>query len=162
MLSLYVLKSLPSIFVPKGYSSNSLFTLLFILCSFAVPLSAQKTVIGTWKAVDDATNDVRAHVQIFEFQGKIYGKVIKMVKLDAEQRCSLCPGDLKDQPILGMLILEKLQLRDGFYKNGKMLDIQSGKWYSCQMWLKDEDPDVLVIRTFLGFIYRTQHWYRVN
>jgi hypothetical protein len=30
------------------------------------------------------------------------------------------------------------------------------------MWLKEEDPDVLVVRGFLGFIYFTQYWYRVK
>jgi uncharacterized protein (DUF2147 family) len=142
--------------------AKSLIAFLLLILLFSTYSFAQKTVVGTWKAVDDATNDVRAHVQIFEFQGKMYGKVTKMVKLAPDQKCSLCPGDLKDQPIMGMLMLEKLQFRDGFYKNGKMLDIQNGKWYSCQMWLKDEDPDVLVIRNFLGFIYRTQYWYRVD
>ena len=28
----------------------------------------------------------------------------------AGMRCSICPGDLKDQPILGMVVVEKLQL----------------------------------------------------
>jgi uncharacterized protein (DUF2147 family) len=135
---------------------------VFLLCSFSQLAAQQKKVIGTWKAIDNGTNDVRVHVQIFEFEGKLYGKVVKLVKSSNDQRCTICPGELRNKPLLGMMVLEKLQLQNGFYQNGKLLDTQSGRWYSCQMWLKEEDPDILVVRGFLGFIYKTQYWYRVE
>jgi uncharacterized protein (DUF2147 family) len=139
-----------------------LLAVVFLSCSLAQVAAQQKKVIGTWKAVDNGTNDVRVHVQIFEFEGKLYGKVVKLVKSSNDQRCTICPGELRNKPLMGMMVLEKLQLQNGFYQNGKLLDTQSGRWYSCQMWLKEEDPDILVVRGFLGFIYKTQYWYRVE
>lgn len=139
-------------------------TFAFVISFFllVISLSAQSSVLGTWKVVDNVTNDVKYHVQMFEFEGRMYGKVVKMVKVPVDQKCTLCPSDLKNQPVLGMVVMEKLLLSGGFYKNGRMLDPQNGRWYSCQMWLKEEDPDVLVVRGFLGFIYFTQYWYRVK
>lgn len=135
--------------------------LLFLSVFFTLTLPAQ-SIIGTWKVVDGTTNDIKYHVQIFNFEGRYYGKVVKMVKLPGNMTCQLCPSDLRNQPIQGMLIAEKLQLINGFYQNGKLLDPLNGRWYSCQMWLKEEDPDVLVVRGFLGFLYSTQYWYRVE
>jgi uncharacterized protein (DUF2147 family) len=135
---------------------------VFLFCSLTSLMAQKKTIIGTWKAVDNGTNDVRVHVQIFEFEGKLYGKVVKLIKNPSDQKCTICPGELRNKPLMGMMVLEKLQLQNGFYQNGKLLDTQSGRWYSCQMWLKEEDPDILVVRGFLGFIYKTQHWYRVE
>lgn len=140
---------------------RSLFVFV-VLIALSISVQAQKSVLGVWKVVDPSSNDILNHVQIFEFQGKVYGRVVKNVKLPADHRCAICPGELKNQLVLGMMVLEKLQFREGFYQSGKLLDVQSGKWYSCQMWLKNEDPDVLVIRNFLGFLYRTQYWYRVQ
>jgi uncharacterized protein (DUF2147 family) len=138
-----------------------LFLIVFFI--FSLHLAAQEaSIVGVWKSVDDQSKDVRVHIQIYEFEGRKYGKIIKLFKSPSGMRCSICPGDLKDQPILGMVVVEKLQLVNGFYKNGKILDPQDGKWYSCQMWLKDGDPNVLVVRGFLGFLYRTQNWYRVE
>jgi uncharacterized protein (DUF2147 family) len=141
---------------------KNVIVLFFSFFLFLAHMAAQNSIIGTWKVVDNSTNDIRYHVQIFNFEGRVYGKVIKMVKLPGDMKCALCPSDLRDQPIQGMLLVEKLQLMNGFYKNGKMLDPLSGRWYSCQMWLKEEDPDVLVVRGFLGFIYSTQYWYRIE
>jgi uncharacterized protein (DUF2147 family) len=134
---------------------------LFLLL-LSTPVLAQNDIKGVWKVVDNTTNDVLYHVELFPFQNRTYGKVVKTVKMPASQVCQLCPGDLRNQPIQNMVVVEKMQLSGGFYKNGKLLDPQTGRWYSCQMWLKEEDQDVLVVRGFLGFIYFTQYWYRVR
>jgi uncharacterized protein (DUF2147 family) len=135
---------------------------IFLLCFWAYAVAAQDDITGTWKVVDNASNDIKYHVRIYDFEGRMFGKVVKMVKMPPSQTCPLCPGDLRNQPIMNMILVEKMQLSNGFYKNGRMLDPQNGRWYSCQMWLKEEDPDVLVVRGFLGFIYFTQYWYRVR
>jgi uncharacterized protein (DUF2147 family) len=139
-------------------------SILYFLFSVVLSASAaaQDGIKGVWKVVDNTTNDVKYHVQLFDFEGRTYGKVVKMVKMPAGSTCPLCPGDLRNQPVMNMMVVEKMQLSNGFFKNGKMLDPNTGRWYSCQMWLKEEDPDVLVVRGFLGFIYFTQYWYRVQ
>ena len=43
-----------------------------------------------------------------------------------------------------------------------ILDPEKGKWYGCKLWLKDGDPNTLVVRGSIGPFYRTQYWYKVN
>jgi uncharacterized protein (DUF2147 family) len=126
-------------------------------------LSTQaQTLIGTWKTVDDETKEAKSYVQLYEQNGKVYGKVTKLLKSSPDRKCDQCPGERKNQPILGMVILENLTLKDGFYQDGKILDPEKGKWYTCKVWLKDGDPNVLTVRGYIGFFYRTQYWYRVE
>jgi uncharacterized protein (DUF2147 family) len=117
---------------------------------------------GTWKTIDDNTGEAKSHVELYEKNGQLMGKVVKLLKESPDRTCDKCPGTRKDQPVLNMIILENMQRKDGYWQSGRILDPEKGKWYSCTMWLKDGDPDVLVVRGYLGFFYRTQHWYRVK
>jgi uncharacterized protein (DUF2147 family) len=74
--------------------------------------------------------------------------------------CDKCPGERKNQPILGMIVLTDMLKKEGFYQSGDILDPEKGKWYSCKLWLKDGDPNTLVVRGYIGPFYRTQYWYR--
>lgn len=136
--------------------------LVFLTLFLTTAAFTQKSIVGTWKAIDSGDGAVKYHIQIEAFQGRYYGKIVKLVNMPSDQRCGLCPSELKDAPILGMQTIEKLQLVNGFYKNGRMLDPRNGRWYTAQMWLKEEDPDVLVVRGFLGFIYFTEYWHRME
>ena len=46
------------------------------------------------------------------------------------------------------------------YKNGKILDPENGKVYSCKMWL-DSNGD-LQVRGYVGIFYRTQTWKKLT
>jgi uncharacterized protein (DUF2147 family) len=136
---------------------------LLILSSFCAVLSlSAQGVAGTWKTIDDETNEAKSYVQLLEQNGYLIGKVDRLLKSEPTKKCTECPGDRKDQPILGMIVVENLQLKDGYYQNGKILDPEKGKWYTCKMWLKEGDPNVLVVRGYIGLFYRTQYWYKVQ
>ena len=65
-------------------SVPSILALLFLFAtsaSFAQSYSTidGKTCIGTWKTIDDETEKARSHVQIYEKDGKYYGKIIKLL-----------------------------------------------------------------------------------
>jgi uncharacterized protein (DUF2147 family) len=125
-----------------------------------------KTVIGVWETIDDETNKAKSHVKVYKAKnGKIYGKVIKIIdpkKQDAV--CSKCDDDdsRKDQKIMGMLILKHLVKDGDEYDDGEILDPAKGKTYDCKIWLDEDDKDVLKVRGYIGFLYRTQTWNRVN
>lgn len=128
-------------------------------CAFAVQA---QSVIGTWKTIDDETNEAKSYVQLYEENGQLKGKVIKLLKSDPGKLCTECPGERKNQPILNMIVVEKMRMKDGYYQDGSILDPEKGKWYTCKMWLKEGDPNTLVVRGYLSFFYRTQYWYRVQ
>lgn len=121
-----------------------------------------QSITGTWKTIDDETNEAKSHLELFMGDGKLYGKVVKLLKSAPDKRCDKCPGERKDQPILGMIVLVNMKEKEGFWQSGDILDPEKGKWYSCKMWLKDGDPNTLVVRGYIGPFYRTQYWYRVQ
>ena len=56
-----------------------LFLVVFFI--FSLHLAAQEaSIVGVWKSVDDQSKDVRVHIQIYEFEGRKYGKIIKLFK----------------------------------------------------------------------------------
>lgn len=135
-----------------------------LILAFSLLLSGiiqAQSITGTWKTVDDETNEAKGHLDLFMGDGKLYGKISKLLKSTPDKRCDNCPGDRKNQPILGMIVLVDMKEKDGYWQSGNILDPEKGKWYSCKIWLKNGDPNTLVVRGYIGPFYRTQYWYRV-
>lgn len=133
-----------------------------VLLLLTVHLATAQSITGVWKTIDDETNEPKSHLELFESNGKVYGKVVKMLKSAPDKKCDKCPGERKNQPIMGMVVVTDMELKKGFYQSGNILDPEKGKWYSCKMWLKDGDPNTLVVRGYIGPFYRTQYWYKQN
>ncbi len=136
-------------------------TLFVFLLLFVSKMLAAQTLTGTWRTVDDNTNEASSHVQIYESGGKFFGKVVKLLQDPDNEICEKCPGDRKNQLVLGMVILENMEMKEGYLQKGKILDPENGKTYTCKMWLKAGEPNVLVVRGYLFGFYRTQYWYRI-
>ncbi|WP_124980529.1 DUF2147 domain-containing protein [Nonlabens xiamenensis] len=140
-------------------------TYIFILLAlvFAFAKAQQQDITGTWKTVDDETGVVKSHVEIYKKGNRYYGKVVKILDPDAPANatCRECPGDLKDQPILGLEIIRRLEKKGSSYKNGEIIDPENGKKYDCKIWLNEDNPDLLMVRGYVLFLYRTQTWQRV-
>lgn len=139
---------------------KNIITLSFFI--FSVSLSAQG-VIGVWKTVDDVSGEATSHLEIYEQDGKLRGKIIKLLDSDDDAKCEACTGDKKNQPIIGMDIIWNMKGKEGVYKGGKILDPDNGKEYKCKITLGD-DPSELDVRGYIGFslLGRSQTWYRVN
>jgi uncharacterized protein (DUF2147 family) len=137
---------------------------LLFLVLFSMNIYAQgHGVIGKWNTIDDATGKAMSVVEIFEYNNKIYGKVIEILNpKNRSKTCANCPGDDHNKPILGLTIIKGL-VKDGTeYNNGKILDPKSGKLYKCYIEL--ESADKLKVRGYLGIslIGRTQYWERIK
>jgi uncharacterized protein (DUF2147 family) len=123
---------------------------------------------GLWKTVDDRTGADRSIVRI-ENDGKHWsGRVVKSLDArdDPKATCRKCPGDRKDQPIVGMTILTGLtrSANDArLWEGGEILDPDSGGLYRARMRLS-EDGRTLEVRGFLGvsLFGRTQVWQRAE
>jgi uncharacterized protein (DUF2147 family) len=134
------------------------FTIVFVSLAVASAFAQ----VGTWKTIDEETRQAKSYIEIYEKAGKLEGKIVKLLLVPPEKKCGRCPGPRKGQPLMGMVLLEGMYLQDGYYQGGQILDPDKGKFYSCKMWLKEGDPNVLVMRGSLGPFYRTQYWYRVR
>jgi len=137
-------------------------TLLFLCCFWAFAALHAQSITGTWKTIDDETNEPKGHLDLFIGEGKLYGKVSKILKSAPDRICDKCPDERKNQPILGMIVLVEMKQKDGYWQSGSILDPEKGKWYTAKMWFKDGDPNTLVVRGYIGPFYRTQYWHRVQ
>jgi uncharacterized protein (DUF2147 family) len=137
------------------------FTLTFLLLICSIAVQAQ-TVTGTWRTVDDETGKAKSILEVYESNGKLYGKVTQLLLKPSNTVCEKCTGDKKNQLIVGMIVLENMIMKDGFWQGGRILDPEKGRWYGCRVWLKEGDPNTLVVRGSLGPFYRTQYWQRVK
>ena len=116
---------------------------------------------GTWITTDDETGNQKSEVLIFKENGKLYGKITKLLlPEDQGKKCINCKGKNKDQSIVGMLIINDLQLDDYSWEDGTILDPKSGKVYDCN--IEFEDNNTLKVRGYIGFslLGRTQIWKR--
>ncbi|MFT4536114.1 MAG: hypothetical protein ACJA1A_002866 [Saprospiraceae bacterium] len=136
---------------------------LSIILFFAAIFSINaQSAVGTWKTIDDDDGKVKSHVEIFEKNGKLYSKVLKLIN-PTSTTCDKCTGEKKDQPTVGMEIIWDLEKEsDTEWEGGKILDPKSGKEYKCKIELTD--ANTLNVRGFIGFalLGRTQTWYRVE
>ena len=118
--------------------------------------------IGVWKTIDDKTGKPRALVRIYVQDGKYFGKIVQSFTPGAETRvCSECTDERKNQPIIGLLIIRNVTLKDGEYGGGDILDPDNGSVYRCKFHLEG-GVTVLVVRGFIGFslLGRSQTWHR--
>ena len=134
--------------------------LLIMLGVAATQAFAESSVIGKWTTIDDETGEPKSVVELYEKDGKLYGKVVDLLLKPDDTVCSKCSGELKDQPVVGMDIITGLSLDQGKYGGGDILDPAKGKTYACKLWL--EDSDTLNVRGYLGIFYRTQTWTRMQ
>ncbi len=136
--------------------------LSLVFCLFAFSLMAQNDYVGTWKTVDDTDGATKSHFEIYEKDGKLYGKVVKLLEAATTDVCTDCPGDKNGKNLVGMELLMGLEKDGDYWSDGEIIDPADGKVYSCYIEL--EEKDKLKVRGYIGFslLGRTQYWYRVN
>ncbi|WP_159802115.1 DUF2147 domain-containing protein [Flavobacterium sp. MK4S-17] len=137
-------------------------TLLMVAVAGIVQAQAQD-VTGKWKTIDDETGEAKSIVEIYEQNGKVYGKVVEILNpAKKNAKCTKCKGADKDKPIDGLVIIKGLTKDGDEYTDGDILDPNKGKLYSCT--IKLEGKDKLNVRGYLGIslLGRTQTWYRVK
>lgn len=122
-----------------------------------------QSVFGYWKTIDNE-GIAKSIVKIYKTDnGKVEGKVHKILKASArDRRCTACQGDKKNKPIEGLVILEDMTKEVDKYANGQITDPENGKTYDCKIWLDDENSNILHVRGYIAFFYRTQDWQRTE
>jgi uncharacterized protein (DUF2147 family) len=126
-------------------------------------MSFSQTIFGKWKTIDDETGKEKGIVEIYEKNGKVYGKIIDILDIEHKHnKCEKCKGDDKNKPILGLIILKGL-VKDGeIYDGGNITDPKNGKSYHCKIELDGKDK--LIVRGYIGIplFGRSQTWIRLK
>ena len=126
------------------------FMLLIIMCVLPCISWAGDGVVGYWTTIDDETNTAKSVVQIYEYQGKIYGRVVELFQ--NKQAVAKLP----DEPLIkGLDVIWDMEKKQDKYTNGQILDPKTGKVYSCDLW---RDGDKLIVRGKIAFLGRNQTW----
>jgi uncharacterized protein (DUF2147 family) len=122
------------------------------------------TPVGRWKTVDDVTGKITSVVRIWEENGKLYGRIEKLIDQDPndpDPRCMRCSGDLKGQRFVGLRIIWDLMKDGDQWNGGEILDPDSGRTYRCSLAM-GEGGKKLRVRGFVGLSLfgRTEYWLR--
>ena len=119
------------------------------------------TPVGLWKTIDDETKQARSLVRITESGGQLSGKIEKILSDKPDAVCDACSGELKDKPVLGMMILRGLKKGSDWWEGGTILDPNNGKTYRSQARTVDGGAK-LEVRGYIGtpLLGRSQTWIR--
>lgn len=125
--------------------------ILFLMLMFLPFVAwASDDVVGYWTTIDDETNAPKSVVQIYEYQGKIYGRVVELFQNKE------AVAELPDKPLIkGLDVIWDMEKKKNKYTNGKILDPKTGKVYACDLW---RDGDKLIVRGKIAFLGRNQTW----
>ncbi len=135
-----------------------------VTMTFSVAWGQSATPVGLWRSIDDNTGKPTALIRVTEFAGRLQGRIEKIFPEPGESAnplCEECEGNLKNQPVVGMIILKDLGRDGDEYTGGQLLDPDSGKLYRCTMRLLD-GGNRLIIRGYIGIplLGRSQEWLR--
>ena len=140
---------------------NTILVLLVLL--FSTTSFMAQDVFGKWKTIDDKSGDAKAFIEIYEEEGKAYGRILELINpKQKDPKCDRCPDEDKDKPVVGLKFIKGLQKDGAIYSGGKILDPANGKLYKCYITLVEKDK--LKVRGYIGItlLGRTQYWYRVK
>lgn len=130
----------------------------------AMPAIAQDSPVGLWKNIDDESGKPKALIRITEANGVLEGKIEKLFRdagQDQNPVCDKCSDARKNQPIIGMTMLNGLKKDGDEYNGGQILDPNNGKVYRSKLKVADGGKK-LEVRGYIGvpMLGRSQTWVR--
>ena len=136
---------------------------LIVTC-ISISAFSQQGIVRKWKTIDDESGKPRSIVEIYQKDGKYFGKIIQLFRdpgEDPDPVCTECEGEKNGKKVIGMEIITDMKYDKGddeFHK-GEILDPENGNVYDCRLWIEDNK---LKVRGYLLFFYRTQTWLPYN
>ena len=132
---------------------------LFLIMSFSIVTNGQ-SIIGEWETYDDETKEKKAIIEIYKSDNLYFGKIVENFSGEADAVCDNCKGKNKNQPIIGLVVIEDIKEDGDEFSGGTIMDPNNGKTYKCYLELINNYK--LKVRGYLGFSVfgRTQYWIR--
>jgi uncharacterized protein (DUF2147 family) len=147
----------------RSWQIFGIFVLAFGFCSLVYG-KEQLTPIGFWQTTDDVTHQPSSIVEIWQENGTLKGKIVKIFEQgdhSPNDLCSLCTGDLYNKPLLGMTILSDLVEGDDGWDQGQLLSPKQGRFFDTAMKLS-EDGNQMVFTIKSGVLSKTKTWTRIS
>lgn len=140
------------------------FAFFVFFCFLTLYQVKGQSIVGKWKTYDifNASKE-ESIVEISISNNQLSIKIDEIIPVEHKNDiCTKCKGDEKNQPILGMTILEGAIFKDGVWKGAQILNAKNGKQYSCLISL--EDKDLLKVRGYVGYpiFGKNLYWTRVK
>jgi uncharacterized protein (DUF2147 family) len=143
----------------------SLFFVSISPFAFAQTASNTQSVAGYWQTMDSKTKKPSSIISI-QPQGQFFdGKIVKIFSVKPERKaelCIRCKGSQKNQPILGLTIINQMVCQPEYCTHGTILDPRDGKLYHATMRLTNQGQQ-LKVRGYVGvpLFGKTVIWQRV-
>lgn len=141
-----------------------------ILLLLPAAVYAAEDITGLWKTIDDETGNPKGVVAVYEYQGKIYGRVIasfdddgKYIDDDMYRQINTSPFLEGEPAFSGLTIIWDMKDKGRKWGGGKIMDPGDDEKkpgiYDCEMW---KEGNSLVVRGKILFIGRNQTWYPIK
>lgn len=118
------------------------------------------SIVGQWTSLDSNTNKPATLIEIYYQNGLYYGRIKSLSKKSNHiRRCTMCPGKLKNKPIIGLNILWNLRKVSKNKYTGIILNFNQGKTYKCNVFLST-DGMRLKVQAWILLFHRSTIWYR--
>ena len=142
-------------------------TILMLLSAFST-FAWGGELTGLWEEYNDDTGKPEALIRIENAHDDIFeGRIEKLLPDTAENAatiCKVCPGDLRNRPLLGLRILSGMKRKSALvFDDGEIVDPDDGKTYRCQIKLS-EDGNTLKVTGYIGvsWIGQSEIWRRIK
>ena len=109
--------------------------MILLMVFFSSAVLAESTPAGLWRTIDDHSGKEKSLVRIVEVNGEFRGTIEKLFRESGEDpnpNCEKCPGEKKNKPVVGMVILTGLKKDKDQWSGGEIPDPQNGKTYKCK------------------------------
>jgi uncharacterized protein (DUF2147 family) len=120
--------------------------------------------VGLWQTISDKDGKPEGYIRIRQVGDELRGVIERgMPSDDPNDICTKCPGDRKNQRMLGLTIITGLHRQGDHWAGGEILDPKNGSLYRCRMRAIDSGRK-LEVRGYIGIslLGRTQTWLRAE
>ncbi|HEX9951721.1 MAG TPA: DUF2147 domain-containing protein [Rubricoccaceae bacterium] len=125
----------------------------------ALPALAQSPV-GTWRTIDEETNQPKSIVRVFERAGTLHGEIVRL--LPEGRLCVDCAARFNGQNLRGTEILSGFRRNGTTWEGGRITDPKSGRTYRAKMQVQSDGR--LKVWGYVGLdtalTRRVQYWVR--
>lgn len=139
------------------------FLTVLMVVLFGISNLLAQNVIGIWQTIDDETNKPKSVVSIYEYNNKLFGRIIMTYEDDGMTvkdtiYMKKYPADkvAGDPFMCGLDIIWNMQKEGPKYKKGKIMDPLKGKIYNSEMWGTEKGD--LIVRGKIAFLGKNQTW----